>query len=229
MGMYGRSGNDRYSLNRPLLLLFFVAVLLLFFLPIHTILLSLTGGVMCIMYIYKIRFRKFVFEIRNIPLLKNLWLAIIWALLTVWVPLSFYHHPIGFHDEAGYLFLRRFFFILAIAIPYDIRDYRKDQANRLQTLPVTIGIQKTKMIAIIALICFTGLVFQTSWNSGDGNVMIHKTSLAFYISIFITGIIILFTNTRKKKYFYSLVLDGTMILQFMLVLLFLKTSVHDVL
>ncbi len=194
----------------------------LLLLPPSTILIALTGGFLCLLYLYRFKLGGTVLQIRNIPLIKNLWLSVIWTLFTVLLPLSFYQGLAELKSETVFLLLRRFFFILAIAIPYDIRDYREDKKNSLHTLPVLLGTGKTKVIALLSLICFGFLVLCSPAGSMAAGTGMHETALAFYLSIIVTAMIIILADFSRKRYFFSLFLDGTMILQFLLVVLLLK-------
>ena len=46
-----------------------------------------------------------------------------------------------------HIFITQFIFILAITLPFDIRDYYRDLAHPLWTIPGLIGIDRTKKLA----------------------------------------------------------------------------------
>ena len=201
----------------------------LYFLPLNTCILVLCSALLCVLYLYKIKWHGLLLFVRNVPLLKNILLSWIWAWVTVWIPLSVYQEGFTFPEGTTVIFLRRFFFILAIAIPYDIRDYWSDLKNNLHTLPVTMGIWKSKLVALLSLSLFGLFVM---WNSFFGNgetAQVKQVSFAFFISAFLTGAIILLAHAERKKIYFSLWLDGMMILQFVLLLLTLKSAHANIL
>ena len=53
----------------------------------------------------------------------------------------------------------RFLFVFLITIPFDIRDIKYDN-NNLKTIPLSLGIQKSKLLSIftLLLICLISIV-----------------------------------------------------------------------
>lgn len=193
-----------------------------FFLTIESITIAVITGVLIFVYLYKLKWQHKVLQTRNIPLVKNVLLAFIWAIVTVLLPLSVYRQASFNFGDDMFIFLRRFFFILAIAIPYDIRDYSDDMKNNLQTLPVRVGIGKSKMIALVSLSCFALLVLYNTSFRGVSEEALLRLNTAFLMSTAITALIIMLTNVSRKNYYFSVLMDGTMIVQFILVVLCLK-------
>ena len=105
--------------------------------------------------------------------------------------------------------LERICFVFAITIPFDIRDLKVDQFNKVKTIPSRYGVQKSKAIAIVVLamaLGFTGLNFLT--------LGINAMQLVAYsISILFAAILVWKSNTERHDYFYTGLLDGSMILQ----------------
>jgi len=203
---------------------FLICVVLMSFLPLKTWLPVTAGGIAGMLYLYRIRISGYFIQTRNIPLIKNIVLALIWGVITVLVPLT--ANPVYdiSTEEVTVIFLRRFFFILAIAIPYDIRDYKIDSMGRLHTLPVALGVRKARFIAFTSLLLFVLMVLYSHWRPGKGHVPAGLMSLAFCLSAFFTAIIISLARPERKKIFFSLLLDGMMILQFILLMIVLKTA-----
>ena len=56
-------------------------------------------------------------------------------------------------SDVIYLFMGRLFFILAITIPFDIRDLKYDEAN-LRTIPIIFGASKARLIGLLFLLVF---------------------------------------------------------------------------
>jgi len=206
--------------NKKTVLFLFVLSLLcsmafMCFLTAQTILLAVISGMAGMLYLYRIKWPGGFIQVRNIPLVKNILLALIWSLVTVLIPVSAVETTLHFPPDTMLVFLRRFFFILAIAIPYDIRDYNIDVRNRLNTLPVAAGIGKTKMVAMASLLVFVMLIFYDPIHP-QTHVSSSQVSLALTLSAIFTGVIILMSGVERKKIYFSLLLDGSMTLQFII-------------
>lgn len=87
--------------------------------------------------------------LRNIAGLKLFLISAVWAIVTTILPAAQVQEPIGL--ELILLTLQRFFFIIAITIPFDIRDLRIDSPS-LNTLPYTLGVRKARVVALSSLL-----------------------------------------------------------------------------
>lgn len=94
--------------------------------------------------------------LRSLPGLKLFVIALVWSGVTVLFPLSASDIPL--HQGEWLVFLQRFLLILAITIPFDLRDLQLDE-EELATLPQTLGVVASKWVAIFALIVFSLLFF----------------------------------------------------------------------
>jgi 4-hydroxybenzoate polyprenyltransferase len=195
----------------------------IFYLSYTTVVLAAITALGGLLYLYKLPWLGKGFQLRDIPLAKNILLALIWSMVTVLIPLSAHTGLHNLPSETPLIFFRRFFFIVAIAIPYDIRDYTIDTRNRLHTLPVSIGINKTKVIAMSSLLVFALLIIFDPFHP-QAIVYSFRTSLALFLSAIFTGVIILMSTAERKKIYFSLLLDGSMILQFLLLLVCMKAG-----
>ncbi|KAA5545688.1 UbiA prenyltransferase family protein [Adhaeribacter rhizoryzae] len=188
-----------------------VGALYLFFKVIlfrYNILLLAHLGVLAVLYSLPVLpIRGQLWPLRHIPLLKIFLIAYVWTCVTVWLPLLAYNQPI-FSAEAWLFFLRRFLFILPITIIFDIRDVERDRATGTITLPGTIGINKAKFIAWSSLGLFSLLVGLTPPET-------HRAAL--WLSAVITGYVVWQTDATKNEYFFSVIADGMMVLQFLLI------------
>ena len=104
-------------------------------------------------------------NLRAIKGMKIYIVAIVWALATVVLPLSTLgvkmvlqltnsSDPFGFVGVLG-LFLSHFFLVLALMVPFELRDYLED-TPQLATLPQRYGVQKTKNIGFLWSLLFLG-------------------------------------------------------------------------
>lgn len=139
--------------------------------------------------------------LRSIPFLKTLIVAITWGVATV-LPESLYADP-----KAISLFFARTTFILALTIPFDIRDIEHDQKDRLRTVVGQLGILKTKIlvytlfaISIVLHVQILGVDFVRTV------LLIHLLPI----------VIVAHINQKSSEYWYTLGLDSTIIIQYFL-------------
>ena len=93
------------------------------------------------------------------------------------------------------MFFERFLFIMAITIPFDIRDLKIDNQVGLKTIPSILGIKKSKMIAYFLLILMSAFAI-------SNYLLGHYTSDIVYAICFIGIISSIFVRyyTRYKNY-----------------------------
>ncbi|NLP56797.1 hypothetical protein [Lutibacter sp. B1] len=152
------------------------------------------------------------FSFRNYPSLKIFSIAIAWAGISVFFPLY----------EAGYIFdrsvyiefVQRILIVLAITIPFDIRDIETDPDN-LKTLPQVYGIKKSKIIGTVVLIAFCGLEIL--------KIPFYKYNLVVIILIsIISGLFLWFSSPQKSRFYTGFWVESVPVIWLGLNLLFLK-------
>jgi 4-hydroxybenzoate polyprenyltransferase len=210
-----------FSHYRLMIGLFIISVLSLipfvFLLSKSSLILMLSLGVISIAYslpIFGIPGKKF--GLRNIYGLKLFIIGAVWAGSTVLLPILEIEGN-GIlnisNKESILLFFTRFLFIVAIAIPFDIRDLFQDQNSALRTIPVIFGEKKALFLCQLFLAASVILLFAYT-EKLDANFW------AIALSIFVTGWLILKSRWNKNEYYYFLLLDGTMVLQLVILQLF---------
>lgn len=141
-------------------------------------------------------------SIRSIPLLKVFLIAYVWAAIGVFYPGLLSGRA---DDEVYTLFFLFFSFIIAITLPFDIRDYAPDQNRSLLTVPGVMGIGPTKWLAMLSM-------------------LVYCTGLALYYSLWLQAILLMlislpliwFSSQEKKDWYYTGLLDGIILLNFFL-------------
>ena len=171
----------------------------------------LISGLLTLWYTMSfIKTRKGHLTLRRIPFLKLILISSIWTLMTVSFPLL----DNNFSGNYWILFAERFFFIMSITIPFDIRDIRADKEEGLKTFPTYYGIPFMKKISIYLSILFMGLVMY-GYFLGMHNLMF---SIALLISTISTIIMLSSVKEKNKTLFYDFGMEGMSILQFLLVM-----------
>ena len=128
-------------------------------------------------------------SLRNIPRLKNISIAFSWAVMTVLFPLQEQLSSL----DVWLIFVQRFFLILALIIPFDIRDIDDDKTS-LQTLPQTLGISKAKQIGFLYLFLFFFIGFFKT-NNNLSSIMND-----FLLLIIVFFLIVKSTKNQPKYY-----------------------------
>jgi 4-hydroxybenzoate polyprenyltransferase len=150
-------------------------------------------------------------RLRDLPYLKIFLIAFSWSWITVLGPVVLKEEP--FSWAILLMLIERACFVFAITIPFDIRDLVLDQSAKVDTLPAYWGVSAAKRMAYGALfICFLAMV-------ANGLIGCYSTSvlIALLLSLGSTAWLIRATHPQRHDYFFTGLLDGTMILQGILV------------
>lgn len=153
-----------------------------------------------------------------IKLRKNSWfklftLTIVWTMVTAVVPMLLLHKDL-FSTECITHFFVRETFMIAICIPFDIRDMAVDKAENIVTFSQKLGELKTRWIAFgFMLVYMAGLLFEFHLQ-----LFSPKILMALLFTAIINSIIVVLSSSKRGEYFYTALLDGTMILQGLAVL-----------
>jgi 4-hydroxybenzoate polyprenyltransferase len=160
------------------------------------------------------RINNRAFTLRNVPLLKIFLISGVWASTTVLLPVIQSNLAIAPLHVIS-LLIQRFLFVFSIAIQFDIRDMESDKGSGIITLPLLIGRKTTLKLSVAILIIFT-VICTIQYI----NLKMYFLIPAFLISGISTLIFIVDKKIRQVKYFHHYVLDGSLILQSVLVYLF---------
>lgn len=148
--------------------------------------------------------------LRSVALLKLFLIAISWAGVTVLVPLINYNVSIQYNEVI--IFIQRFFFIVVITLPFDIRDLSFDNAS-LKTLPQVLGIQKSKVFGLFFLMLFLGLEFIKDTMTSE--------TLQLHFLVAMISLFFLFKATENQnKYYSAFFVEGIPIVWLLLFLVF---------
>ncbi len=154
--------------------------------------------------------------LRNNLALKNVILSLTWASATVLFPLSQDGHYLT-TNEIIFIFFRRFFFIYALTVIYDLKDLASDKKAGMQTIALRFGEPATKLVSLCALAIFLLFTFTDPSLALEDNKPLIAALVA---SAVFAAIITLNTHNLRKKSYYSFVVDSAMAIQFLFVLLF---------
>lgn len=150
-------------------------------------------------------------RLRDLNHIKIFLIAFVWSWVTVILPAL----ELGFFYEKNIwlMAMERVLFVFAITLPFDIRDLKVDTHSEVKTIPAIIGIKKTKQLgALVLLVTFLISLILFGENFYSENIL-----LGLMLSYLSTLYFIFKSDNIKHDYFFTGVMDGTMILQFLLV------------
>jgi 4-hydroxybenzoate polyprenyltransferase len=150
-------------------------------------------------------------RLRDIPWMKTFVIAFVWTVVTVLLPAV--REGVGFGRDIAFMLAERFLFILAITIPFDIRDIEDDRRKQVISLAVSLGEKRARLLSYSLVAAFALTV---GFHYKDG-----FTGIAFGLLLSMAPVIYLVSRARAgaSEFLYLLWLDGTMILQFLIILL----------
>lgn len=154
-------------------------------------------------------------RLRDLNQVKIFLVAVVWAWITVGLVVI---DESLWQENTLSIFLllsERTFFIFAITIPFDIRDLKVDAHTNVSTIPSRYGIPKAKALSTLLLALMVAMAF-LNWTIG---FYTFNTLLALSISALSTCFFIRYSDKVQDDYFFTGLIDGLMLLQFLLVLL----------
>jgi len=157
------------------------------------------------------------FGLRNIPGLKPFLITLVWTLSTVLLPVlesqDLHLANISMHDTT-ILIAKRFLFVGALTIPFDIRDLFEDRSFNLKTIPVMLGEKGAYLFCQMMLVGYIILLFLFR-NNG-----FNRDFFALSLTTILTGWLIFKSKWEKNEYYYFFYMDGVLILQYVVLMLF---------
>jgi 4-hydroxybenzoate polyprenyltransferase len=167
----------------------------------------LPGGFIAFGYVLPLLLGKR--RLRDLGWTKIIMIGWSWAWLTTFVPLYFLANEPLF--IVSIMTLERMLFIIALTIPFEIRDIQVDRSVGLMTLPEKFG-QKGTTIFMWCL-CI-GMIFLSYWAG------YHYFNQAYFVTMVIISICSLlvyrYSFKTQDDYFFGGLTDGLMILALIL-------------
>lgn len=134
-------------------------------------------------------------SLREVPYVKIFLIAAVWTLV------SFGSHLLEVRSQA---IVGRFLFLLAITLPFDIRDMEKDHEYGLKTIPLWLGLKSTKLLGIVLFVVAIYLegAIQHDW-------LLHFFGL-------LGGLMLLNVSHKKRELYYGFTIESLSLLYFVL-------------
>ncbi|MCB0664767.1 MAG: UbiA family prenyltransferase [Saprospiraceae bacterium] len=182
------------------------------FIPFSIILWLSIPALLALVYILPIFGHKKRF--RDLPFIKIFAIGVVWTWACVFIPMVYDNASLNL-NQVIFIF-EKLLFIISITIPFDIRDLKVDNLHKIKTIPIELGEEKSKKIALAGIfICW--VLVGLNYFSG---FLTWSTWLALTFSYLITASIIFLINEKSHDYYFTGLLDGTIILQMILILFF---------
>lgn len=153
--------------------------------------------------------------IRNLPYIKIFIISAVWSIVIVGLPFFNTLDSYILTKEAWILLVSQYLFILAITLPFDVRDLNYDSASKIKTIPSTIGVKKTIFLSLLLLAGFVGLKYYQLYL---GQIEVNQF-YALTITSILSAIIIAFTSKKRSELFFSGLVEGTMVLMYLGILI----------
>ena len=146
-------------------------------------------------------------RLRDFHYIKILLIACVWSGLAL--------HPIllqqGLSFSSLLIFLEKVCFMIAITIPFDIRDVNID--GGLKTIPKMIGVEKAYRMSFLLLaiggLCLLLLIFIEEGFANFGVGWWISIGLAYLITVAVLKI----SKNKTSDYYYSGLIDGTLVIR----------------
>lgn len=153
------------------------------------------------------KFNGVEISFRNFPAIKIFSIAFSWAGVSLLLPLA--EAGVMFNSDIYLEFIQRVALLIAIIIPFDIRDVKIDD-QLLQTLPQILGIKWSKIIGF-SLLLVTVLIelFKQYFQ--------YINLLTWLLVTFITGLFLWFTSEKRGKFYVSFWVESIPIFWFLIV------------
>ncbi|RWU05679.1 UbiA prenyltransferase family protein [Pedobacter chitinilyticus] len=205
--------HHRFTISTTLISALCLIPLGLLYLSFESKLLMVFVGLLSVAYnIPFLSFNQKKIGLRNIPGIKLFLISFVWASSCVLLPiveLESLHQIQVPLSETVLLVAKRFLFVCAITVPFDIRDLFQDKLYELKTIPVMLGEKKAWIFcqALLAVYLLLLVLFTKD---------INLDVIGLTLTVLLTGWLIFKSNFKRNEYYYFFYLDGTMLLQYLI-------------
>ena len=150
-------------------------------------------------------------NLRSISGLKIYIIALVWSGVTVFLPLV--NNGVSLESsEVIITGIQRFVLVIALTIPFEIRDLQYDSL-KLSTIPQKMGVRQTKIIGVLLSALFFVLEFFKE--------EVTLKSIVILLGVTMTTIFfVVFSDENQREYYSGFWVEGIPILWLLLVLTF---------
>lgn len=175
-------------------------------LPLEVTLALIPLGVLALAYsLPVIPTRDRWLRLKDVPGLKVILIAVVWAVATGLLPaIETLEAPwsSGVVEGVVQMVGARALFIAGITLPFDIRDMERDARSGIATVPLWLGVDWTRRIAVGCIVAFG---------------LLNASHTPLVVSAVVTAGVVLAADRGRGELYYVAGLDGMMALQWALV------------
>jgi len=189
------------------LIAFFAMLFFFWYLPFSIQVIAVISGLLTLLYAVPLK-RKWK-NFRSISGMKLVLVALVLVLTTVLMP-AFYGGN-AFEFPVFILSLLRFFWVIVLILPFEIRDVQVDSIS-LGTIPQRLGVFKTKLFGsvLLGVLAFAEIYF---------NTIFFNSLWAVLIVILLTGLALWYSSEKRSFYYTAFWVEGIPVIWFFLELL----------
>ena len=148
-------------------------------------------------------------NLRNVSGLKIYIIAIVWATVTVFLPLV--ANNVAFNADSVLDFFQIGLLVVVLMLPFEIRDLKYDSL-KLATVPQKIGVKQTKILGFVLLMAFFFMEFFKDTVSTE--VIISSALISVILFL-----LLLFARKDQGNYYSTFWVEGLPILWLVLLLM----------
>lgn len=149
-------------------------------------------------------------NLRSIGGIKVYIIALVWAGVTVFLPLI--NADFDINSDVIITTIQRFILVVVLMLPFEIRDLNYDSL-KLSTIPQNIGVKNTKALGVILLIFF----FFLEYFKDEVDV---KRLIILLVITFVILLFLVFARKNQGKYYSSFWVESIPVI-WLILLLFL--------
>ncbi|WP_306641688.1 hypothetical protein [Sanyastnella coralliicola] len=166
------------------------------------------GGTLSLAYVVRLfSDSKSKKALRDLPFIKIYLIGLVWAMATVILPIIEQDNELWQVDRL-FLIIERFAFIIAITVPFEIRDMNLDRPN-MKTPAQLFGINGAKLYGLFWIVV-AGTVITLNFSDG---VYTSYQLIALWFSLILSAVLIAASNPERDEMYFTGWVDGTIIIQ----------------
>lgn len=154
------------------------------------------------------KIKKKSISLRTIPSFKIFGISTAWAGICVLFPVAVVKN--GLDMRSIWLFFEQLLFLVALTIPFDIRDLGFD-SNKLKTLPQLLGIKQVKVLGGILLVLSLCVHYY---------ILFEFTNYSYLLVCILLWLFIVYSKQEQSKYYASFWVEGIPIIWYCLLCLY---------
>lgn len=150
------------------------------------------------------------YRLKDVAGLKIFVITLVWAGATAFLPALQVSGELV-STTVVFTVVERAIFIFALTLPFDIRDMERDRASDIRTIPLAIGPDRTRTLALVCIGAFA-LIAVGHRGFGPGSAAIPLVASAA-----VTAVLLWVATTERTELYYVGALDGMIALQWIFV------------